>query len=305
MGKKGKEPSWSLPVYEDPKYKTFNTGQGSTSYENGQFSYNPNEAGNSFQTELDATRSAILKHMGGSDQATNDSLNNWQQTYFDEANRLSAPALSNGLFERGLGGSQYYAGTLNDLISKNANSAILNKYQLQNQDFNQNQTAFTNVNNAQQQLQGNAKTLLDLQAQYATNQDAQNYDMYKTTLPYKAKYDAGEKGQGYGGIIGGVIGGVGGAFVGGPMGAVTGAQLGSSIGGGVDATQGYDSYGSQVYQPTLNALSMANLPSSGNVAGTGMFGSNFGGQTQSQISGMNTAQYRNIMQPGQTFNYLR
>ncbi len=263
MSKKGKAPSWSIPEYKDPTYKTFNTGQGSTSYDNNQFSYNPNQSDQDFQTQLNATRAAILKHMGGSDQATNDSLNNWQQTYFDEANRLSAPALSNGLFDRGLGGSSYYMGSLNDLLAKNANSAILNKYQLQNQDFNQNQTAFTNVNNADALLQKKAMDLLTMNANYANNQDARNLDLYKTTLPYKAQYDAGKQGQGFGGIIGGVLGGAGGFMVGGPAGAVTGAQLGSSIGGGVDASQGYDSYGSQIYQPTLNALSMANLPGAG------------------------------------------
>lgn len=270
MGKGSKAPSWTIPEYSDPTYKNFSSNTGSTSYDNGSFNYKPNQDNQDFQTQLDATRSAILKSMGGTDQATNDSLNNWQQTYFDEANRLSAPALSNGLFDRGLGGSSYYAGSLNDLLSKNANSAVLNKYQLQNQDFNQNQTAFTNVNSEENNLNTNANNLLTLQANYANNQDARNLQLYQTTLPYKAQYNAGQQGQGFGGIAGGVIGGIGGAIVGGPAGAVMGAQLGSSIGGGVDASQGYGSYGSQIYQPTLSALSMAGLPgagSAGNLAG--------------------------------------
>lgn len=262
MGKGSKPPSWTIPEYTDPTYKTFSTPSGSTSYENNQFSYNPNQAGQDFQTQLDATRAAILKSMGGTDQATNDSLNQWQQTYMDEANRLSVPALSNNLFERGLGGSNYYAGSLNDLLSKNTNQAILNKYQLQNQDFNQNQTAFNNVNTAQNDINAQANNLLNLNANYANNQNQLNYDLYKTTLPYKAQFNAGKQGQGFGGIAGGIIGGIGGAFAGGPLGAVEGAKLGSSLGGGIDASQGYGSYGSQVYQPTLSALSMANLPSS-------------------------------------------
>lgn len=262
MGKGSKKPSWSIPEYQDPAYKTFSTNYGSTAYnkDTNQFSYTGSDP--DFENQLKATRMAILKSMGGTDQATQDSLNNWQQVYFDEANRLTAPALSNGLFDRGLGGSQYYMGSLNDLLAKNANNAVLNKYQLQNQDFNQNQTAFQNVSNAENNLAANANTLLGLQAQYANNQDTRNLDLYKTTLPYKATYNAGKQGQGFGGIAGGVIGGIGGALVGGPAGAVMGAKLGSSIGGGVDASQGYGSYGSQIYQPTLSALSKADLPSS-------------------------------------------
>lgn len=303
MGKGSKAPSWSIPEYQDPTYKTFGSNTGGTTYKDGQFGYAPNAANQDFQTQLDATRSAILKSMGGTDQATNDSLNNWQKTYFDEANRLSAPALSNGLFNRGLGGSNYYMGSMNDLLTKNANSAILNKYQLQNQNFNQNQTAFTNVNSAENGLNSNAKDLLSLQANYANNQDARNLDLYKTTLPYKATYNAGSQGQGFGGLIGGTLGAVGGAVVGGPAGAVTGAQIGSGIGGGVDASQGYGSVGSQVYQPTLSALSMANLPSSFN-------SSNIAPSVGSWNNGTSSAFNTNI--PGNShdlnnlqFSYLR
>lgn len=304
MGKGSKAPSWSIPEYQDPTYKTFSNNTGSTNYSNGNFSYNPNAANQDFQSQLDATRSAILKSMGGTDQATNDSLNNWQQTYFDEANRLSAPALSNGLFDRGLGGSSYYTGSLNDLISKNANSAILNKYQLQNQNFNQNQTAFNSVNNAENGLTTDANNLLNLQSNYANNQDARNLDLYKTTLPYKATYNAGSQGQGFGGLIGGALGGVGGAFVGGPAGAVMGAQIGSGIGGGIDASQGYGSYGSQIYQPTLSALSMAGLP--------GANTSNVAGQTNAFNAGTPAPMNFNTrLTPNQnqlnnlTFSYLR
>lgn len=262
MGKSGNKPSVSIPTYQDPTYKTFSDNTGSTNYNNGNFSYTPNAANQDFQTQLDATRSAILKHMGGTDQATNDSLNNWQKTYFDEANRLSQPQLENSLFDRGLGGSNFYAGSLNDLLTKNSNQAILNKYQLQNQDFNQNQTAFTNVNNAQNDLTKNASNLLGLNANYAANQDKNNSSVYESTLPYLSTRTNGTQGQGFGGLIGGVLGGVGGAVVGGPAGAITGAQIGSGVGGGIDASQGYGSVGSNIYQPTLSALSMANLPSS-------------------------------------------
>lgn len=288
MGKQGKAPSWTIPEYTDPSYKTFGTSYGDTSYKDGKFSYNPSASNLSFQNDLEATRSALLKHMGGTDQATNDSLNQWQKTYFDEAQRLSQPQLEGSLFQRGLGGSSMYTGSLNDLITKNANQAILNKYQLQNQDFNQNQTAFGNVNTALNNQYGQGDKLLGLQADYANNQDSRNLDLYKTTLPYKATYNKGKQGQGWGKVAGTVIGGVGGAFMGMPL---QGAQLGGAIGGGIDASQGYGSYGSEYIDPlmsaaggfggfgggssgmmSLNNLSMSNLPS--NFKLTGSQGSN-------------------------------
>lgn len=296
MGKAGKSPSWSIPEYQDPTYKTFANNGGSTSYADNKFSYTPNAANQDFQTQLDATRAAILKHMGGTDQAANDSLNNWQKTYFDEANRLTQPQLENSLFDRGLGGSNFYAGSLNDLLTKNSNQAILNKYQLQNQDFNQNQTAFTNVNNAEQGLTTDANNLLTMSANYANNQDARNMDLYKTTLPYKATFTQGQQGQGFGGLIGAGVGAIGGAFVGNP---IMGAQLGSQIGGGIDASQGNGSYGSQVYQPTLQALSFANLPGSAGVTPGQV--SSFGGGTAP--TNFNPATRANT--PNLNFSYLR
>jgi len=193
MGKGNRKPSWSIPEYQDPTYKTFSTGYGNTSYNNGNFSYNPSASGLDFQNQLQATRSALLKSMGGTDKATNDSLNQWQKTYFDEANRLSQPQLEQSLFSRGLGGSNFYANSLNDLITKNTAQSILNKYQLQNQDFNQNQTAFNNVNSSLNNEYTRGDNLLKLNADYANNQDNRNLDLYKTTLPYKAQYDDGRK----------------------------------------------------------------------------------------------------------------
>lgn len=305
MSKGQRAPSFTIPQYSDPTYKTFANNGGSTGYNNGQFSYTPNAANQDFQTQLDATRSAILKHMGGTDQATQDSLNNWQKTYYDEANRLSQPQLEQSLFARGLGGSNFYAGSLNDLLSKNATQSILGKYQLQNQDFNQNQTAFNNVNSAEQGLTTDANNLLNTQAKYAQGQDAQNFDLYKATLPYKATYDAGQKGEGFGGLIGAGLGGVGGFFVGGPEGALQGAQYGSEIGGGVDASQGYGSYGSQAYTPTLDALSKIGLPSSFGSSINPSTLSAFGGSTAIPNYAHGSAYNNSLAGLNSQFNYLR
>lgn len=272
MGKGQKNaPKWTLPEYQDPTYKTFNTGYGSTSYDGNQFRYNPSASNLSFKNDLEATRSAILKRMGGTDKATTDSLNEWQKTYFDEANRLSQPQLEQSLFARGMGGSNFYTGSLNDLISKNATQSILNKYQLQNQDFNQNQTAFGSVNNALDSEYGRADKLIGLQADYANNQDSRNMDLYKTTLPYLATFNDGRKSangwqkalgmlspigndylksQGYKNVPGygtEEVAGIAGAFMGG---------MGGTGGG------------------SLNSLSMNNLPSSNNFRLSGSMGSN-------------------------------
>ncbi len=258
MSKKGKAPSWTIPEYKDPTYKTFSTNYGSTSYNDGNFSYNPTGNNLTFQNDLEATRAALLKHMGGTDKASQASLDQWQKTYFDEAQRLSQPQLEGSLFSRGLGGSNMYTGSLNDLIIKNANQAILNKYQLQNQDFNQNQTAFTNVNNELSNLYGQGDKLIGLQAGYAGAQDKNAQDLYGLTLPYKATYNKGKQPQGWGQLAGTVLGGVAGSFIPG-AGTLIGSQAGSAVGGGVDAMQGYGSYGSEIMNPLLSSGVLNNI----------------------------------------------
>lgn len=96
------------------------------------------------------------------------------------------------------------------------------------------------------------------------------------------------------GPLASVAGGALGFFLGGPAGASLGSSLGSSIGGAYSSSQGV---GGGQSGGGMNLGSLFNLFgsggfSSGNVAGTGLFGGKLGGSTQSQILGMDTRRFR-------------
>jgi len=101
----------------------------------------------------------------------------------------------------------------------------------------------------------------------------------------------------------GTIGGLAGGALFGPFGAAAGGALGGGLsGGGLEgalggglggATQG-GLFGGPVGSSQRQSVGQAQpvFPiSQGNVAGTGLFGSKFGGQTQSEILGGNTSRF--------------
>lgn len=96
------------------------------------------------------------------------------------------------------------------------------------------------------------------------------------------------------GPLASVAGGALGFFLGGPAGAAMGSQLGGAIGGAYSSSQGVNSgqSGGGMNLGSLFSLLGNGGFSSGNVAGTGLFGGKLGGMTQSEILGMDTRRFR-------------
>ena len=286
-----KKASYDVPKYQEMTPQNIGNSYGSANFNNGAWNYTPGAEDSQFQNDIAATRSAILKSINGSSQDQQAALNNWQDTYFKEAQRLSQPQLEQSLFDRGLGGSQFYAGSLNDLIAKNTTNAILNKYQLAQMQDQQNLANLAGVGNYDQMLRGSGNDLLTMALNNQQNRESLNNNRYINTLPYTVSYNPAEQKNGFGKLIGTVGGGIAGAFVGNPM---LGAQLGGAIGGGIDSSSGANSFGGGLIDTGLAGLGGLNFGSGG---GLGSQVKAFGGGTKP----MNFSPYSRASMSGLSF----
>lgn len=99
--------------------------------------------------------------------------------------------------------------------------------------------------------------------------------------------------QQFGAMVAPMVGGGLGSLVGGPAGAMVGSQLGSGLYGGF-TDQGSQGSQSADIMKILSSFGGGTF-SSGNVPGSGMFGSSLGGRTQSEMLGFDTSQYKNYL----------
>lgn len=247
-----KQPSVSIPQYNNPTPTDFNTSYGNLNYANGAYNYS--SADPSGDAEMATLRDAIGSHLGitGSEQLAQNQ--DWQTAFTNAALKNSAPQLSNQMFNAGLGGSSAYGTAMGDLYSNVGTQAVLNGQQLNLANTQSLQNSFNAVNGAYGQNQNYALNLANVGAGYNTNANAQATQRYNASLPYTATVN-NNQGQGFGQLVGAGLGAAGGAFFGNP---ILGAQLGSAVGGGVDSGMGNQSFGGGLINGGLSGLSALN-----------------------------------------------
>lgn len=245
------QPKVSIPQYTAPTPVNFNTSYGNVNYANGAYNYtsaNPSE-----DAEMATLRDALASSLGATGPGGVQNTQDWQTAFSQAALKNAAPALSNQLFNAGLGGSSAYGTAMGDLYSNVGTQAVLNGQQLNLANTQSNQNSFNAVNSAYGQNQNYALGLSQLAGQYNSTANAQAQQLYGMQLPYQATVNNGQ-GAGYGQLIGAGLGAAGGAFLGNP---ILGAQIGSSVGGGIDSGMGNQSVGGGLINSGLSGLSAA------------------------------------------------
>lgn len=270
-----KQPSVSIPQYSNPTPTDFNTSYGSVNYNNGAYNYTSGDPSGDLM--MQTLRDALGSALGVTGPDALKQTQDWQTAFSQAALKNSAPALSNQLFNSGLGGSSAYGTALGDLYSNVGTQAVLNGQQLNLANTQSNQNSFNALNSAIGQNQSYGLNLINQAQQYNTNANNQASQRYQATLPYLATVN-NNQGQGYGQLIGTGLGAVGGAFLGNPM---LGAQLGGAVGGGIDTGMGNTSVGGGALNGGLAALQ----------------GAGFNFNTPSPLQGFSSGAYGNGTAP--------
>lgn len=276
----------NIPQYNEPTPYGFSTPDASVGFSNGNFNLSYSPQMQQSMDDMSAMRNAIMKSLGTTSADREASLNNWQDTFQKELLRSSQPQLEQSLFDRGLGGSNYYSGALTDLISKAGSQAVLNREQLAQQDEQSKINRLGAVAGLQNQDQQNNMGLLGLANQSFDARNSLASQRYGQTLPYLASYS---QNPGYLGLGGTALGGLAGFAMGGFPGAAAGAGIGGAVGGGVDTGMGNSSYGNQFYSQVPQMMGGLNsLTPYGSLGQrTGIFGggtSPYGGPSNSFLN---------------------
>lgn len=247
-----KQPSVNIPQYSNPTPTNFNTSYGNVNYANGAYNYT--SADPSGDAEMATLRDALSSALNATGPGGVQNTQDWQTAFSQAALKNAAPALSNQLFNAGLGGSSAYGNAMGDLYSNVGTQAVLNGQQLNLANTQSNQNSFNAINSAYGQNQNYGLNLTNTAANYNSNANQQATSRYQSTLPYLATVN-NNQGAGYGQLLGTVGGGIAGAFMGNP---ILGAQVGSSLGGGIDSGMGNTSVGGGLINSSLGGLSALN-----------------------------------------------
>lgn len=264
---KGKQPSVSIPQYNQLTPTGFNTPYGSIGFSgnpgsNGAYNYTSSDP--TGDLEMQTMRDALTASLTPTGPGVLSQTQDWQTAFTQAALKNAAPQLSNQLFNAGLGGSAAYGNALGDLYSNTSTQAVLNAQNMANSANQTNANSLNSVNQGYGQNQNYALNLQQLANTYNTNANQQNLSQWQSTLPYLSTVN-NNQGAGFANLIGAGLGGAAGFGMGGPAGALMGAQLGNTLGSGVNSLMGNQSVGGPLISSSLNGLSA--------LQGAGFFGS--------------------------------
>jgi len=225
----GKKTSINVPTFEKPPVPSFSIpGYGTASYANNTYGFSPDAGQEDYMNQLKALRGSILSGLALTSPERVASLNEWQDTFQKEALRSTMPQLEQTLFARGLGGSEFYKGAVNDLLSKVATQSVLSREDLARQDQLLKLEQLASISGLNQQEFANIAGLLGL-SQGAGYQDANlAQNRYLATLPYTTTVT--NSNNGLAGALQGALQGAQYGSAAGPWGALLGAGAGGLTG---------------------------------------------------------------------------
>lgn len=232
---KGSKGSWEMPTWTAPTPSSYSNLMGTSYFRDNTYGVDLTPEMQNYYNQLSNLRSSVLSGLGITSPQRQQNLNQWGNTFTNEALRTSMPQLEQTMFSRGMGGSKLYGDAVTELLSKVATQAMLNREQLSNTDENMKLQYLAMMNPEIQNMISNMNALTGASTTQGNAQWTREWQKYKDLLPYTAKYN---QKSGTMDMLGGGIGALGALaaapFTGGaslayiPM----AYQAGSAIGGG-------------------------------------------------------------------------
>lgn len=277
-----KSPSVVIPQYNAPTPMSFNTPYGNVSNSGGAYTYTPSGAQADQTTNITNLQNSLMGMMSQTPQQQLANQQQWQNAFMQQATQNTMPALTNQMFNQGLGGSSVYGSSMANLLSNLGSQSVLNAQNLNLADQSSLQGLYGQLQNTQNSNMGYAGNLMQMAGNYNLNQNQQAQQLYQAQLPYEAYvnvpkqpwYMNGLQGimSGNGAIDGIINGDMSNQGTQQPYSSYYGANSGSggSNMGGMGGNNGFSSLMNSMNQPQSSQVPVN--PSAYSAASTGGYG---------------------------------